>query len=231
MEGCIMSSLRFPIIAGLLLLSTSPMRAQADLVTGTFTGTVLNNSSDPANLTSLGDDLSEDDSLTGSFSFDTSAISGGAGTNTLVINIADTTSGQSTTYYDGGTDGYYGDGSFFQPVSGAYSLYSSSGSDDSGEYLSQFVELNLISPAIQDGVYGQSFTVGSGSGSTGQIDGDFFDGDLDGYINFSIDSASMTDASLPEPAGLAMFGCGLLGLTLMRRRTGSRLRGRREPAS
>jgi hypothetical protein len=221
-----MSLVRFPIAAGLFLLLASPMHARADLVTGTFTGTVLNNSNDPDNLTSLGDDLSEGDSLTGSFSFDTSAISGGVGTNTLAINITDTTSKESAAYFDGGTDGYYTDGSYFQPVSGSYSFEASSGSDDSGEYLSQLVEIDLVSPAVQDGVYGQSFSVTSGSGSYGQIDGDFSAGVEDGYINFSIDSATMTDASLPEPAGLAIFGCGLLGLTCARRRAGSRSLGR-----
>jgi len=202
-----------PLLATTLLLAiTAP--ARADLVTGSFTGTIGDNENDPDNLTQVAISLSTGNTISGTFSFNTSAISTGIGTDTLVISVSDTTTSQSATYYDTGTGGYYGNGSYFDPTAGSYYLDAASGA---GDALSQLAELDFISPGIQEGAYGQTFTIGAGSGSYGRVEGDF-DGFDDGYINFSIDSATMTGATLPEPGGLGIFGFALLGLVRLRRR-------------
>lgn len=219
-----MCSLRLAALAASLVLGIAAP-AGATLVTGTFTGTVSDNFNDPDGLTYISQDMQVGDSLTGSYSFDTAAISGGSATNTLLITITDTNTRQGWTYYDSGSLGAYGDGSYYVPAAGSYTLQADSGLD--GNDVSQSVTLDFISPEIHAGAYAQNFAIGAGSGSYGQILGDFFYGVEDGYVNFSIVTATMS-APVPEPAPYGIFALAVLALAWAHRRASSgRLASRR----
>ena len=114
-----MALLRFGVVAGTLLLLAAAAPARADVVTGTFTGT-MGNEDDSGGLFGLYL-ASRGDAITGSFSFDTAAISGGIGTNTLSISVTDTTVNETVAVSDmGDGSGIYGVDSVFEPTSGEY---------------------------------------------------------------------------------------------------------------
>lgn len=196
-----------------MVLLLAPMAPALGIpVTGTFTG-YATSVGDPDGVTYLGETMSYGDNLTGSFSFDTADISSGVGTNTLNITINDTTAHESWTYNDEGTDGYFGDASYFSPVAGEYGIEAGSGTID---YVSQAVLLNFLSPSLRNGVYDPTVTIGPGSGSNGAVYGDY-EGFIDGSFFFTLNTVSIVGPSLPEPASMAMLLFGLLGLAGARR--------------
>jgi hypothetical protein len=204
-----MGSPRFGLIAGVLLLLAASMPAESEVISATFTGTVTSGG-DSNSLTGL-PGVSGGDSISGNLSFDTGDVVDGVGTDTLVISITDNTQSNAATYFDT-------DGSYFTPATGQYSMELVS--TDPDYFLLQDVLLNFLSPSIQSGVLAQNFSIGAGSGSTGEIDGYVIEDDVvleQGSIYFSIDSASVIGAPMPEPASATIFGLGLLALVRARR--------------
>jgi hypothetical protein len=186
-------------IAGLLGLVALAGPARADVMSGTFSGSVTS-AGDSSDVLRLGAGIAAGDGIIGNFAFDPNQIVDGSASDILTISITDTTTDQTATYYDTGAGG-----STYSVAPGSYDI-TSYGPDPSDTTVS----LDFDSGDIVGGVYEQAFT---SAGSDVPA----------GFISSGEDSAdfSIVDATvspLPEPAGLAVISVGMVGLVRVRRR-------------
>jgi hypothetical protein len=181
----------------------APIAAHADLVTGSFAGTLNNDPS--SNFTSDGFSSAADDAITGEFSFDPSNIPG-----TFTVTLVNLTSGGSFTLPIG----------FSSSASAGVTTtdYTISAVDPlefpatSTPFTATFL-LDLSGTGLVAGYLGQTAEFSSGTGSLELNIPTAPGAPVDQTIGFTLSSASV-----PEPASIALLGVALTGLARARRR-------------
>jgi hypothetical protein len=190
----------FSLTIGAIVL---PAMARADVVIGSFTGTLNNDPS--SNFTSDGFSSAANDAISGEFTFNTANIVG-----TFSATIFDHTSGFSFTLPAGASS-------------------TAAGSVTATDYVVSSVDplefpptntpftatfsLDLTGTALKPGDLSQTAAFQSGTGSLTLDIPTAPGGPVNQAISFALDSAD-----IPEPASITILGVALTGLAGMRRR-------------
>ena len=208
-------------IASVLLLV--PMAARADIIDGSFSGTITGAFDYGGVFGPANTDLSND-ALTGTFSYNTAllstAISGGqntaTGTGLGAVTVTITIAGNSYTFTDQTSSSVYlDDGSSdglseftLQNVNNSDSFYldiSEANSNKQFVFGTSLTEPLNIVPDGNTSVISDFMIANSGSGASG------------GFTITSLTSSDIS-SSVPEPAGMAVLAMGLIGLAGARAR-------------
>ncbi|HUN40344.1 MAG TPA: hypothetical protein VMU81_08655 [Acetobacteraceae bacterium] len=214
-------------IASVVLLV--PLAARADVINGSFTGTITPSGFDQTGVFGPANTDLTNDTITGTFSYNTAllsqAISGGVntatGTGLGAVTVTITIGGHSYTFNDqSGSSVVIDDGS----VSGE-SEFNLSNSDFVGGHSDTFT-LQLsdpFTPFVSGGTsLTQSLSIGNPFFQTNSFSIDDA-GPVGAGGAFSISSLTSSDiSSMPEPAGMAVVAMGLIGLAGVRARKARR---------
>jgi hypothetical protein len=217
------------LVAAVSALLLTPIMAKADLVTGSFSGTMSDGTDTTGVFGTVDADLSGD-TIDGTYSYDTAlfsqVVSGGTntatGTGPGALTVSITIDGFTHTFTDNSSSGVFlDDGS----VSGNNELTLNNANNQNlggGSTIGESFTLDAQDPITAfitgtglDQNFGASPLITSGSfnvldtGPNVQVDGDFTVSSL---------TESTGAPAVPEPGSLALLAVGVMGVVGMRRR-------------